>query len=313
MELIRGLHNLRSRHHGCVLAIGNFDGVHRGHQRVLRQLRRAAEQTGQAAMLMIFEPQPREYFTPTSAPPRISRLREKWLRLRQQPLDRVLCVRFCPAFLQLPPETFIDQVLVKALGVRVVVVGEDFRFGHHGAGDVTLLQRAGARQGFRVEPCERFDHYGQRVSSSWVRQALTEGDLSLAEQLLGYPYVLCGRVVHGQRLGRTLGFPTANIPVPPPHPPLNGVFAVRLHGVGVTALPGVANLGYRPTINGTELRLEVHVFDFDADIYGHHVTVEFVQRIRAEQRFASLDELRAQISADSRAARIRFGLREANG
>lgn len=310
MELIRGLHNLRPHHHGCVLAIGNFDGVHRGHQAILHQLRGAARETGQPATLMVFEPQPREHFAPAAAPPRLTRLREKLLRLRDQPLDRVLCVRFTPAFSRLDPETFVDRILVSSLGVRVVVVGEDFRFGHRGAGDVDLLRRTGQQRGFRVEHCRRFDYRGQRISSSRVRRALTEGDLTLVEQLLGQPYRLCGRVVHGERLGRTLGFPTANIPLRRSKPPLQGVFAVWLHGVGDAPLPGVANVGQRPTVDGSEQRLEVHLFDFRGDLYGRLVTVEFVRRIRAEQRFDSLEALRRQIIDDSAAARACLGLSE---
>ncbi|MDX1606603.1 MAG: bifunctional riboflavin kinase/FAD synthetase [Candidatus Competibacterales bacterium] len=310
MELIRGWHNLRPRHRGCALAIGNFDGVHRGHQAVLEQLARVARDRELPATLMLFEPQPREFLTPERAPPRLTRLREKLEALRSTPLERVLCLRFDRHLAALTPERFIERLLVEQLGVRVVVVGDDFRFGHEGRGDVALLRAAGRRHGFEVRRCARFELDRRRVSSSWVREALAAGRLDQATQLLGRPYRLCGRIARGDRIGRTLGFPTANLPLQRRHSPLSGVFAVRMTGIATEPWPGVANIGRRPTVDGTELRLEVHLFDFDDDLYGRHVSVEFTRRIRDERPFRSLDELRAQIDRDAADARAWFGLPE---
>jgi riboflavin kinase/FMN adenylyltransferase len=303
MELIRGHHNLRDRHRGCVLAIGNFDGVHRGHQAVLAQLATASRRSGLPAVLMLFEPQPREYLDPLNAPARLTRLGEKLTALADTPLDRVVCLRFDRAFAALSPQQFIDRLLVARLGAAVVVVGEDFRFGHQGAGDLALLRDAGRGHGFSVLACERFELDGQRVSSSRVRRALADGDLETVERLLGRPYRLRGRVTAGDRIGRELGFPTANLPLHRARTPLSGVYAVRVAGPGDALLPGVANIGSRPTVAGTQLRLEVHLLDFDSDLYGRKLTVEFVRKLRDERRFDSLDALRRQIGLDTAAAR----------
>ncbi len=306
MELIRGRHNLRPRHRGCVLAIGNFDGVHRGHQAVLEQLAELGRALDRPTLLMLFEPQPKEFFQPDVAPARLTRLREKLRLLAMTPLDRVLCIRFNRAFSELEPEQFIDQLLVDELGVAAIVVGADFRFGHRGAGDIHTLHRAGRRHGFTVVDCARHSLNGQRVSSSWIRQALAAGDLALAHRLLGRPYQLCGRVAHGDQLGRTIGFPTANLPLHRRLSPLTGVYAVRVWGINESACPGVANIGRRPTVAGHELRLEVHLFDFDGDIYNRQIGVEIVEKIRDEQRFASLEMLKHQIIRDAVAARTRL-------
>lgn len=306
MKLIRGLHNLRPQHRGCLLAVGNFDGVHRGHQAVIDQLVEASRAHGQPAALMLFEPQPREVLTPDSAPPRLTRLREKLLALADTPIDRVLCVRFNRAFAGLDPDQFVDSLLVERLGIRAIVVGGDFRYGHRGAGTLDTLRSAGRHHGFEVLDCARFDVDGQRVSSSWVRSALADGDLALARRLLGRPYRMVGRVVCGDRIGRGIGFPTANIPLHRQRAPLSGVFAVRMLGLAGGAHPGVANIGRRPTVAGTETRLEVHLFDFDADIYGRAVTVEFVRKIREEHQFDSLASLTRQIRDDVAAARACF-------
>lgn len=310
MELIRGRHNLCARHRGCVLAIGNFDGVHRGHQAVLEQLSRVGHERALPTTLMLFEPQPKEFFSPETAPARLTRLREKLLVLATTPLDRVLCLRFNTAFARLSPEQFIEQLLVAQLGIVTVVVGDDFRFGHRGAGNIETLREASQRLGFDVLACARCELDGRRISSSWVRQTLAAGDLSLTEKLLGRRYRLCGRIAHGDRLGRTIGFPTANLPLHRQRAPLTGVFAVRVMGLGQRPRPGVANIGRRPTVAGSELRLEVHLFDFDDDIYGCQVTVEIIEKIRDERRFPSLELLKQQIQRDAAAARARLA---ANG
>lgn len=306
MELIRRLHNLRPRHRGCAVAVGNFDGVHLGHQAVLRRLGERAQELGVPALVMLFEPQPLEYFRPDAAPPRLMRLREKLLALRVQPVDRVLCVRFDARFAALSAEEFMARVLRDALAARFVIVGHDFRFGAGRRGDVDALRQGGSAFGFEVETAPTFELDGERVSSTGVRRALAQGGLEQAARLLGRPYRICGRVAHGDKLGRQLGVPTANIRLFRRRAPLAGIFAVALDGVEGAALPAVASLGTRPTVGGSALLLEVHLFEFERDIYGAQVTVEFRHRIRDERRFDSLAALRAQMLRDIAAARDYF-------
>ena len=303
MQIIRGTHNLRPQHQGCVATIGNFDGVHLGHQAVLGQLAEKADELGLPLVVITFEPQPQEYFCPDAAPPRLTRLREKVQALRRYSVDRVLVLRFNAKFAGQAPQTFIDRVLVNGLGVRYLVVGDDFRFGKQRAGDFDMLCTAGREHGFDVVNMHTFGLDGERVSSTRVREALGAGDLNAAEKLLGRPYRMSGRVAHGDEKGRTIGFPTANIHLHRKATPLRGVFAVELYGVHGEPLPGVANLGTRPTVCGMRTLLEVHLFDFDRDIYGAHVHVEFLHKLRDEQRFDSFDALKQQILRDAAQAR----------
>lgn len=309
MELIRGLHNLRPEHHGCVATIGNFDGVHLGHQAVLGQLADKAAQLGLPTVVISFEPQPQEYFSHGDIPPRLTRFREKLKALRRYSVERVLCLPFNRALAEMEAEDFIRRVLVEGLGVRYLVVGDDFRFGKERRGDFAMLQRAGAEHGFEVVTMHTFEIGGSRVSSTRIREALQVGDLALAEQLLGRPYRMCGRVAHGNKLGRTIGFPTANIFLHRKKTPVDGVFAVEMFGIEGEPVPGVANVGTRPTVDGTRSLLEVHLFDFAADIYGEYVFVDFLHRIREERRFESFDALKAQILLDAESARNYFSLR----
>lgn len=306
MELIRGWHNLRARHRGCVATIGNFDGVHRGHQAVLSTLRQEAQALGLPSMVIIFEPQPLEYFQPQAAPPRLTQLRSKLRALEAAGVDRVLCLQFGRRLAQMPAETFIDDLLVARLGVRFLMVGDDFRFGHGRRGDYAMLQAAGAEHGFRTVRMPTVHEDSERVSSTRLRKALAEGDLAAAENLLGRRYSICGRIVRGQALGRNLGYPTANIAFQRPPPPLHGVFVVQVTGLREQPWPGVASLGTRPTVNGTRTLLEVHLFDFKGDLYGRHLEVEFLQRLRGEERFDSLEALRVQMDQDAAAARAYF-------
>jgi riboflavin kinase/FMN adenylyltransferase len=308
MELIRGLHNLRARHRGCALTIGNFDGVHRGHQAVIAQLAEIAAGSNLPSTALTFEPHPREFFSVENAPARLTRFREKIQALADTHLERVVVARFTREFSQIEPEAFIDDVLIEALGVRHVVIGEDFHFGHRARGTFMALEEAGHRLGFGVTRCVTFEIDGRRVSSSWVRDDLADGDLDKAAELLGRPYCIQGRIARGRRLGRSIGFPTANIPLRRLSTSLSGVFAVRLHGLDDEALPGMANLGTRPTVDGSEKLLEVHLFDFDADVYGRHVSVEFVHKLRDEQGFESLEALKEQIVRDESAARESLGV-----
>lgn len=316
MELIRGLHNLRERHRGCVLTVGNFDGVHRGHQAVLSQLAAAGAAAGLPACVMTFEPQPREFFAPHGAPARLTRLREKLEVFAACGVDRVLVVRFDERLSRLAPHEFVERVLVAGLGARRIVIGDDFRFGHGGRGDFALLVERGARHGFEVVRRDTLRLDGERVSSSRVRDALGRGDLAAAERLLGRPYAMSGRVEAGDRRGRTLGFPTANVGLRRLRTPVTGVFAVEVDGAAPVAAPGMrlgtapgmANVGTRPTVDGREWRLEVHLFDFAGDLYGRHLRVRFARRIRAERRFDSLDALAVQLARDAAAAREALGL-----
>ncbi|HSJ48224.1 MAG TPA: bifunctional riboflavin kinase/FAD synthetase [Gammaproteobacteria bacterium] len=310
MELIRGLHNLRPRHRGCAATIGNFDGVHLGHQAVLGQLSERAAELGLPMVVVTFEPQPQEFFSPATAPPRLTRLREKLEALRRYAVERVLVLRFDARLAALSADEFIQRVLVDGLDVRYLVVGDDFRFGQGRAGDFRLLQETGAREGFQVVNMHTFAVGGERVSSTRVRTALAQGDLEAAEALLGRPYRISGRVAAGEQRGRTIGFPTANIHLHRHQSPLQGVYAVELFGLEQEPLPGVANLGRRPTVGGTRLQLEVHLFDFDREIYGRNVHVNFLRRIRDERTFESFDALRQQIDADAAQARAFFGSRE---
>ncbi len=306
MELIRNLHNLRSHHEGCVLTIGNFDGLHLGHQAVLGQLAEKAAELHLPSVLMSFEPYPQEFFNPAGALPRLTRFREKVLALRRFAVDRLLCLRFDERLAEMAARDFITELLVRRLGVRYLVVGDDFRFGWQREGDFALLQEAGERYGFQVARMHTVELGGKRISSTRIRAALGQGRMDLAQRMLGRPYRMCGRVAHGDKRGRDLGFPTANIRLHRIASPVSGVFAVELFGVVGEPVPGVANVGIRPTVNGTETRLEVHLFDFSQDIYGAHVHVDFLHKIREEQRFDSLQELVKQIELDMGDARLFF-------
>ncbi|WP_150303152.1 bifunctional riboflavin kinase/FAD synthetase [Pseudomonas saliphila] len=308
MELVRGLHNLRPRHRGCVVTIGNFDGVHAGHQAILERLRSHSERLGLPGCVVIFEPQPREFFAPQAAPPRLTRLRDKLALLEERGIDRVLCLAFNRRLRELSAEEFVQQVLVDGLGVKHLEVGDDFRFGCDRSGDFTFLQESGKRHGFTVESTHTVAESGERISSSRLRQVLEEGDFELAERLLGRPFSITGRVLHGQKLGRQLGSPTANVQLKRLRAPLNGVYRVSMELDG-TIQKGVANIGTRPTVEGDgQPHLEVHLFDFDGDLYGRRVTVVFHEKLRDEQRFESLEALKLAIQADLAAARAQWGL-----
>lgn len=307
MELVRGLYNLRARHRGCVATIGNFDGVHRGHQHMIAAVRAAAIRVGLPAAVITFEPTPREFFEGDAAPARLTRLREKLEALASYGVDRVLVLRFDRRVQAMGATEFVERLLVDGLGVRHMVVGHDFHFARRREGNLALLQEAGTRHGFTVEEVGRYMDEGERVSSSLVRDALGRGDLERARKLLGRPYRMAGRVRRGAQLGRTLGFPTANLALHRKVVPLWGVFAVRVSGAGLADHPAVVSLGTRPTINGTEPLLEVHVFDFDGDLYGRYLDVDFILRLRDERRFETIDALVAQMHRDAAAARAALG------
>ncbi|WP_353613352.1 bifunctional riboflavin kinase/FAD synthetase [Mangrovibacter phragmitis] len=308
MKLIRGIHNLSQIPRGCVLTIGNFDGVHRGHQALLQGLCAEGAKRQLPVVVMIFEPQPLELFAGESAPARLTRLREKLRYLADSAVDYVLCVRFDRRFAALTAQQFIADLLVDRLGVKLLAVGDDFRFGAGRQGDFLLLQQAGKEYGFDVTSAQTYCHDGLRISSTSVRQALKEDDLAQAEKLLGHPFVISGRVVHGDELGRTIGFPTANLPLRRQVSPVKGVFAVEVNGLGNSPVPGVANIGTRPTVSGVRQQLEVHLLDTNMNLYGRHIDVVLRHKIRNEQRFASLDALKTQIAKDESTARVLLGL-----
>ena len=299
MEFIRGLQNLKPVHRGCVATIGNFDGVHTGHQAVIRQTIEKARAMDLPAMVITFEPQPREYFRPETSPPRLTKLREKLNALQDLGVDRVLCLRFNDYLSSLSADDFVKQVLVDGLAIKHLIVGDDFRFGQGRAGDFEFLVEAGRQYGYEVESTASHIIDELRVSSTRIRQALMAGNLDMVRLLLGRPYCMCGHVSHGDKRGREIGFPTANIYLHRHQTPVKGVYAVRMLGLGDDPVNGVANIGTRPTVDdGTRILLEVHLFDFDRDIYGAHVDVCFVEKLRDEQRFESFDALKAQIGRD---------------
>lgn len=307
MELIRGIHNILPAHRGCVLTIGNFDGVHRGHAKVIASLVERAKHFGLPATLMTFEPQPQELFRGDDAPARLSLLRDKVGLLDELGIDRLLCVNFNSKFASMDPEHFIEDLLVRKLGVKYLVVGDDFCFGKGRAGNFDMLKKAGERFGFAVVNTHSFMVGDLRVSSTAVREQLAKGNLEQARRLLGHPFTLCGRVAHGQKIGRTIGFPTANIALKRKVVPVRGVFAVKLWWDGSDIYEGVANVGFRPTVNGQVCQLEVHLFDFEGDLYGKRVEVELVAKIRDEQPFESLEALKKQIWNDADRAKALLG------
>jgi len=303
MQLVRGLHNLLPLTQGCVATIGNFDGVHRGHQAILARLRERAIELGVPSCVVIFEPQPREFFAPDTAPARLTRLREKLELLAGQGVDRVLCLAFNRRLRELSADEFVHQVLVDGLRVKHLEIGDDFRFGAGRSGDFDFLVRAGEQYAFTVEAALTVELDGERVSSTRVRQALQAGELELAGRLLGRPYALGGCVLHGQKLARQLGTPTANVQLKRRKPPLCGVFLVSVLHQG-RRYQGVANIGQRPTVAGDgSPHLEVHLLDFAGDLYGQRLTVEFHHKLRDEQRLASMEALKTAIDADVAAAR----------
>jgi riboflavin kinase/FMN adenylyltransferase len=307
MRLISGLRAIDALASGSVVTIGNFDGVHLGHQRVIEKLAEQGRARNLPVVVILFEPQPLEFFFPEQAPARLTRLREKVCQLARLPVDFVQLLRFDRALADLPPEVFIQRILVDQLRVRLLVVGDDFRFGKARSGDFATLQAAGDRNGFEVCDTASVLLDGERVSSTLVRHLLVSGELPAVEKLLGRPYSICGRIRPGDQRGRTIGFPTANIEMARKNAPLLGVFAVTMMGLECAPVPGVANVGIRPTVQGIrKLLLETHLFGFDGDLYGRCVEVRFHRKLRDERKFADLAELQTQIERDAATARDYF-------
>ena len=305
MRLIRRLADWPAdARNGTVATIGNFDGVHLGHRVMLEAVRERAAALDVGTTVISFEPLPHEFFAPDTAPGRLQGLRDRVASIDALGLDRLLLLPFDAELAAQTADAFVREVLVETLRVRHVVIGDDFRFGRERLGNLASLEAAGREHGFTVAACNTVEFDGARVSSSRVRRHLAAGELDPAARLLGRPYRISGRVVHGEKVGRTLGFPTANVALGTHRPPPRGVFAVHATDLASgRTWPGVANLGERPTVGGRKLLLEVHVLDASPELYGHHLAVDFVERIRPEQRFGSLDELKAQIARDAAEAR----------
>jgi riboflavin kinase/FMN adenylyltransferase len=306
MSFIRGLHNLHCTDQESVVTIGSFDGVHLGHQAILKQVKKKAEELNLPSVVMVFEPQPQEYFSGEKAPARLMRLREKVEALMDFGIDQTVCLQFNQALRSLTAQQFVDQVLVKGLSTRHLIVGDDFRFGCDRSGDFYMLKRSGAKANFEVQNTETLEVAGQRVSSTLVRKILWQSDFAGAQVLLGRPFSIQGRVVYGQQLGTELGFPTANLQLHRYSAPLSGVFAV-LVTVGGEIFQGAANVGIRPTVGDlVKPILEVHLLDFKGNLYGQRIEVEFKHKIRDEKKFTTLDDLVDNIRRDVNDIRIWF-------
>lgn len=298
MEFIRGLTNLQRRKMACAATIGNFDGVHLGHQAVLDQLKSSVEGSELISTVLIFEPQPIEFFSPDKAPSRLMRLREKLQQFERHGIDRVVCLRFDDSIANLSAAEFVEQILVKALAIKRLIVGDDFRFAKNREGDYRYLIDAGQQYGFEVSMTESFNIENERIGSTLIRQALAAGDMSKATKMLGRPYRISGRVVHGDKRGRRLGFATANIELHRYLSPVEGIFSGHVYGIEQEPLDAAIYVGSRPVFKGDHVLLEVHILDFDADLYGQHLQVEFLEKLRGESDFESEENLVLQIKED---------------
>jgi len=293
---------------GSVVCIGAFDGVHLGHCAVLARVRERARELSVESVVTSFEPLPREFFAHGRPVARLTSVREKIEQFREAQIDRALLLRFNAALAAMSAKEFVERVLVQRLNAREVWVGEGFRFGHARGGDVELLRSLGRKHGFSAHALEPVVIEGERISSSAIREALAGGSFTLAARWLGRPFMIGGHVVRGQQLGRKLGYPTANLRLGSRTSPVDGIFAVRVHGIDGAVHPGVASLGVRPTVNGKEPLLEAHVFDFSGDLYGRRIQVEFVEKLRDEEKFSDLDAMVKQIDRDAAQARKILGV-----
>lgn len=306
MELIRSFNNLRQHHKKCVVTIGNFDGVHLGHQAIISQLKEIAKKYDLPTVVIIFEPQPQEYFSPANAPVRLTRLREKVEELSRLGVDRLVCLRFDEKLANLSAKEFVELLLIDGLDIRHLVVGDDFRFGKNRQGDYLTLEKMADEFGYELDHTNTCLFEGERVSSTRIRQALANDDLKLAAQLLGRGYAISGRVVHGDKRGRALGFATANMELHRLHSPVTGVYVTCVHGINDKIYPAVTSIGTRPMFDGEGMRLETHILDFDETIYAKHIRVEFLEKLRPELKFPDIDELKKAIETDIENARQYF-------
>lgn len=303
MKLIRNTVAQQQNPKGCVATIGNFDGIHLGHQKIINHLKEKSKALNLPLTVISFEPLPAEYFMP-EPPTRIYPLRDKLRLLAKLGVDNCLCLRFNSTLANMQPQSFIDSILSQYLNVKYLAVGDDFRFGHKRKGDFALLKSAGKHADMQVIDTATVKTSGERVSSTRIRNSLKKGDLATSNKLLGHKYQLSGRIRHGDKRGRTIGFPTLNMKLPENIALARGVYAVKVHGLADVVLNGVANLGSRPTVNGDENRLETYLFDFNKEVYGSYVCVELLEFIRAEKRFDSFESLKLQIEKDSNKAKL---------
>lgn len=314
MKVIRGIPPV-ANWTPCALTIGNFDGVHRGHQALLKKLVQTAKEKNIPSCVMTFEPHPVEYFAPEKAPARILNLRDKLEALAEVGIDQVLVIHFNQLFANLSPDDFVKKILVDGLKVQSILIGDDFHYGSKRAGNFSNLVEAGLKYRFSVESMATFEENQVRISSSAIRKALSQGDLGLARQLLGRPYMLSGHVLHGQKLGRTLGFPTLNVSLANKlhlrKPAAEGIFIAQVHGLSDNPLPAVASLGQRPTVDDSgRYLLEVHVFNFNQSVYGKLVRIELIEKIRDEEKYNDLETLQNAINQDAALARNYFEIND---
>ena len=306
MELIRSLHNIRERHKGCVATIGNFDGIHVGHQAIITQLKEAAKIYDSPAVVLTFEPQPQEFFAPGNAPARLMRFREKVEGLQHYGIDRLVCLHFNESLAGLSAEHFVREILVEGLAVKHLVVGDDFRFGKDRRGDFSLLEKLGKQNDFDVIATITREINGRRISSTWVREVLADGELEYAKELLGRFYSMSGRVIHGDKRGRALGYPTINIDLHRLHSPVSGIFVARVNGLGKKKIPAVTSIGTRPMFDGKKMVLEAHLLNFNDTVYGSYVQVELLKKLRDELVFDDINKLKQQMDKDVTEARQFF-------
>lgn len=303
MQLIRGQHNIRPEHYGCVATIGNFDGVHLGHTEIIKRVKKQAAHLELPSLVIIFEPQPAEFFARGRIPARLSRFREKFHLLAARGVDRMLVLHFSRELAALAPEQFVKQFLLEKLGVKAMIIGDDFRFGSGRGGDYSVLHDLAEQHGFSIEQTSPILFIGNRISSTYIRSLLHHGYMKEAERMLGHPYCIEGRVVHGNKQGRDWGFPTANLDLHRIESPVSGIFAVKIHGLAEQPQLGVAYAGSRPTIADPRYVLEVHIFDYHGDCYGAYIKVQFVDKIRDDIKFESFAAMAAQIGRDCESAR----------
>lgn len=305
MKIIRDIHDIKD-HPACVVSIGNYDGLHLGHQSIIKQLIEYSTKTGLPGVVITFEPYPMEYFSPETAPARLTDFRQKIEMFDAMQVDHIICLRFNHSLASMTARTFVEELLVKKINIRGLIVGNDFRFGNNREGNIELLKEMSDKSGFELIPADTFHYNGTRVSSSLVRGHLAIGDFDLVRELLGQAYQIDGTVIHGDKRGRELGHPTANLACNRVNYPLSGVYVVRVHGLNEAVYDGVANIGTRPVFNGEKMLLETHIFNFNQEIYGKRISVEFCKKLRDEQQFHSVETLGKQIANDVNKARDYF-------
>ncbi len=306
MELIRSLNNLKKHHKKCVASIGNFDGLHLGHQEIILQLKEVSNKYDLPTAIVIFEPQPQEYFSPDNAPARLTRLREKIEGFNQLDIDRLVILRFDKKLFNLVAKEFVEQILIDSLNIRHLVVGDDFRFGKNRQGDYSMLKKMTNEFSYELDYTNTCLFAGQRISSTRLRQALADDDLKLVSQLLGRNYIISGRVVHGNKRGTGLGFPTANMELHRLRSPVAGIYITRVHGINDKNYPAVTSIGTRPIFDGEDMCMETHILDFNEDLYTKHIRVEFLQKLRHEEKYSDIDALKKAIEIDIQNAREYF-------